>query len=231
MVEVFEKKEKKILSIDEKLADLEQKVWPLTDDGKKENKKQTESPCPFPQHKGYAELWKKLTSDQQKEMEKNIKVTADNKIEIVEMKKKFSVLIAEPNGKDIVDGSLKDKYGNTGIKWVIYLTGKTAEKTCKEQNKKLFNDVDAAEQFINFFPWESIEAKMFNFVQLFGLEKSGYWHPDYKMWVKVGSSGYVRLSRVFQDDFVYTVGWNSAHASMLRDSQKFPSFFVAYEDL
>jgi len=35
---------------------------------------------------------------------------------------------------------------------VTYLTGKAAEKACKEQNKKLLNDRTEVEEFINYFP-------------------------------------------------------------------------------
>jgi len=68
-----------------------------------------EKACPFPQHKGYAELWKSLTPEQQKEMKENIKITADGKVEIIKMKKKFSQLTAQHNGKDIFDGSHVDQ--------------------------------------------------------------------------------------------------------------------------
>jgi hypothetical protein len=65
--------------------------------------------CPFAQHKGYAELWKSLTPDQQKGMKENIKITADGKVEMIKMKKKFSQLTAQHNGKDIFDGSHVDQ--------------------------------------------------------------------------------------------------------------------------
>jgi hypothetical protein len=48
-------------------------------------------------------------------MKKNIKVTADGKIEIIKMKKKFSMLTAEHNGKDIFKGENEDSYGKKGI--------------------------------------------------------------------------------------------------------------------
>ncbi len=70
-----------------------------------------EKACPFPQHKGYAELWKKLKDkpEEQKQMKENIRISDDGKIEI--MKKKFSVLTAEHNGKDIFKGEHEDQYG------------------------------------------------------------------------------------------------------------------------
>ena len=62
-----------------------------------------EKACPFPQHEGYAKLWKKLKEkpEMQKQMKENIKISADGKIEMIKMKKKFSILQAEHDGKHI----------------------------------------------------------------------------------------------------------------------------------
>lgn len=59
--------------------------------------------CPFPQHEGYVKLWKKLKDnpEQQKYMKENIRISVDGKIEMIKMKKKFSILTAEYNGEDI----------------------------------------------------------------------------------------------------------------------------------
>lgn len=186
--------------------------------------------CPFAQHKWYAELWKLLTPDQQKEMKENIKITADGKVEMIKMKKKFSQLTAQHNGKDIFDGSHVDQNWNTGIKGVTYLTGKAAEKEVKNQWKKLLKDRPEIEQIINFFPGENIKEKIFNFVKLFGLEKAGCWDPDSKGWHGVGSVGYVEMSSVDGDDGVYGIGWNGGGAGIGRDGQRFPSPFLAFED-
>ena len=77
---------------------------------------------------------------------------------------------------------------------MTYLTGRAAEKACKEQNKKLLNDKAEVEQFISFFPGESTKEKIFNFVNLFGLEKAGCWSPHNRDWFSVGSVGYAKLS-------------------------------------
>jgi|GEM_PF-1427696 len=72
-----------------------------------------EKACPFPQHEGYAKLWKNLKDkpEQQKYMKENIRISADGKIEMIKMKKKFSILTAEHNGKDIFKGEHEDQYG------------------------------------------------------------------------------------------------------------------------
>lgn len=113
---------------------------------------------------------------------------------------------------------------------MTYLTGRAAEKVCKEQNKKLLNDRAEVEQFISYFPGEFTKEKILNFVNLFGLEKAGYWFPDSKEWDNVGSVGYARLSRVNGNDNVYEVRWINGNAIMIRHSQGFPSPFVACED-
>ncbi len=189
-----------------------------------------EKACPFPQHKGYAELWKTLTPDQQKEMKENIKITADWKVEMIKMKKKFSQLTAQHNGKDIFDGSHVDQNWNTGAKGVTYLAGKAAEKEAKNQGKKLLKDRSEVEQFINFFPGENTKERIFNFVKLFGLEKAGCWFPHDETWDTVGSVGYVSMSSVNEDVYVYELRWYDANATMTRSYQLFPSPFLVFED-
>ncbi len=186
--------------------------------------------CPFPNHEGYSKVRATLTPDQQKEMKENIRITTDGKIEIIKMKKKFSMLTAQHNGKDIFDGSHTDKNSNTWIKGVTYLTGRAAEKEIENQGKKLLKDRTEVEQFINFFPGEDAKEKIFNFVKLFGLEKAGYWHPNDKKWNRVGSIGYVSLSKVTDYDNVYEMTWHYGNPNIDRYSQKFPLPFLASED-
>jgi len=201
-------------------------------DKKKLTQTPVEKACPFPQHNGYAKLWKQLKNkpEQQKELKENIRISADGKIEMIKMKKKFSMLTAQHNGKDVFDGSHEDQYGKKGISWMTYLTGKAAEKACEKQNKKLLNDRVEVEEFISYFPWESTKEKIFNFVNLFGLEKAGYWDPYGKLWYDVGDVGYARLSRVDVHDDVCGVKWNNGSANIFRSIQLFPSLFVACED-
>lgn len=113
---------------------------------------------------------------------------------------------------------------------MTYLTGRAAEKVCKEQNKKLLDDRAEVEQFISYFPGENTKEKIFNFINLFGLEKAGYWTPSNKLWSNVGSVGYALLSSVNEIDSVYGARWIDDHANLDRDYQEFPSPFVACED-
>jgi len=191
-----------------------------------------EKACPFPQHKGYADLWKKLKDkpEMQKEMKANIKVSADGKIEMIKMKKKFSILTAEHNGKNIFKWEHEDQYGKKWIAWVTYLTGRAAEQECDKQKKNLLKDRAEVEEFIGYFPGESTKEKIFNFVQLFGLEKAGYWDPFDKIWSYVGSVGCALLSRVGEGVHVYGVLWSDDGAYIYSYFQRFPSPFVACED-
>ena len=207
----------------EKMISLKEKLY--TEKEKKES-----NLCPFANHKGYADLWKKLSPEWQKQMKENFRISADGKIESIKMKKKFSMLTAQHNGKDIFDGSHKDQYGKKWIAWVTYLTGRAAEQECDKQKKNLLKDKAEVEQFISYFPGENEEEKCRNFVQLFGLEKAGYWDPNYKRWSSVSSVGYARLSGVGEDDDVCEVRWDDGNARMSRIDQEFPSPFVACED-
>ena len=113
---------------------------------------------------------------------------------------------------------------------MTYLTGRAAEQECDKQKKNLLKDKAEVEQFISYFPGENEEEKCRNFVQLFGLEKAGYWDPSNEGWGNVGSVGCAKLSRVSGNDGVYGVGWSDDDANIDRYGQKFPSPFVACED-
>ena len=113
---------------------------------------------------------------------------------------------------------------------MTYLTGRAAEQECDKQKKNLLKDKAEVEQFISYFPGENEEEKCRNFVQLFGLEKAGYWNSINKRWLNVGSVGCAKLSRVNENDNVYEVIWNTDLADINRDNQEFPSPFVACED-
>lgn len=162
----------------------------------------------------------------------NFKINADGKIEVIKMHKKFSILQADHNGEDILKWEHKDKDGNTGIKWVTYLTGRAAEKECKKQNKKLLKDKAEVQEFISFLPWDSIKEKINNFVSFFNLEKVGYWDSNKKKWGNVDSVGYVKLSEVeWDNDGMFGLRWGSAADDCIsRDGQEFASLFFAYED-
>ena len=113
------------------------------------------------------------------------------------------------------------------------MTDRAAEKACKEQNKKLLNDKAEVKQFISYFPGENEKERLFNFVNLFGLEKTGYWYPYSKKWTDVGSVSCAkvsRLSRVFGYGRVYGEEWYDTSAGMDRNGQSYPSPFVACED-
>lgn len=186
--------------------------------------------CPFPKHKWYVDVWNTLTPEQKKDMKDNIRITTDGKIEIIKMKKKFSPLTAKPNGDDIFDGSHIDKWGNTGIKGVTYLTGEAAERQVKRQWKKLLKDLSEVEQFVSFFPGENTKEKIFNFVRLFGLEKAGYWDPDDKEWSDVNvSGGCVALSYINENYDVYEIQYYTNTANVNRYNRAFPCPFLAFE--
>lgn len=198
--------------------------------------------CPFPSHKGYSSLWKTLTPYQQKQMRDDIRVTADGSIEMIDMKKKFSMLTSDHDGEYIMptayhdgeyifDGSHIDKNLQTWVKWVTYLTCRAAEKEASNQGKKLLKDKSEVEQFISFFPGENTKEKIFNFVTLFGLEKAGCWNPYTNKWDDISSVGYVKLSGLNWIDNVYGVKWSTDRAEVSRYGHRNASPFLAYESL
>ena len=179
-------------------------------------------------NKGYNEVRKKLSPEWQKQMRDNIRIGVDGKIEIIKMKKRFSILTSEDNGNDVVHGEIEDEYKKTGIKWVTYLTGKAAENASKEQKKKLLKDEAEIQEFINYFPWETMKEKIDSFVQLFGLEKAGSWDPNLQEWMNVGSVGYVGLSS--STNVIHGMHWVNDYAFPAMRAPEFPIPWVAYED-
>ena len=165
-------------------------------------------------------------------MRKNIKISTDGKIEMIKMRKKFSILQAKHNGRHIFDGSYRDKQGNTGIKGITYMTGRAAERECAKQGKKLLDGKPEVNQFINFFPGENMREKVFSFIKLFELGKSGYLNAYDKEWSDdVGSMGYAALSKVDVLGNVYETKWSDDNTFMDRGNQRCPSPFVACEDI
>lgn len=139
--------------------------------------------CPFPNHRGYLRVRKTLTPKEQKEMKENIKITDDGKIEIIKMHKKFSILSTEPDGRRILNGDYRDRKWCTWLDWVTYLDWKIAERICREQWKKLLENEEVAEIFIDTFPWKDMKSKIINFFQLFGLRWSNCWHDGFYHWI------------------------------------------------
>ena len=68
--------------------------------------------CPYPDHPGYMAVRDTLAPEAQMRMAETVRITADQKVEIVPLHKKFSLLSAEHNGIDIFSGDVNDKKGN-----------------------------------------------------------------------------------------------------------------------
>ena len=166
------------------------------------------STSPFPNHSGYTKVRNTLNPEMQKEMQRNIKISTDGKIEIIPMGKKFSLLTARADNKDVLDGDFR--YYNTikgflwyhakmlqanitlkqwyepnrnansymGKKELKYFNISGAERVCKKQEKHLLKNKSEVEQFINFFPGETKKEKIFNLIQIFGLTTSGNWYKE-----------------------------------------------------
>lgn len=142
----------------------------------------------------YVSVWMSLSPLQKNEMEKNIKITEDGKIEIIKMHKKFSILEAKPNKKDSIPWDFTDSTNDRGVNGVRYLTRAAALRTCKENNKHLLSGPKEVNTFINYFPWKSYEEKMRNMVKIFDLKLSGAFDPlgEERDWVD--EVGYITIS-------------------------------------
>lgn len=111
---------------------------------------------PFPEHEWYTKVWNGLSPELQKEMAKNIRITPNGGVEVVEMGKVFYIVAKRE----------KDKVNNTDT----YFTGQTVKKGAKKQNKEILHSVNDRAVFINSFPGESKEEKMRNIITLFDIK-------------------------------------------------------------
>lgn len=186
---------------------------------------------PFPQYKRYTELLNKLTPDRQREMKENIIISADGKIEIIKMKKKFSILTAEHNGIDVFKGEYEDRIGRTATKWVIYFTPEAAERECKLQNKKLLKNQSELEMFINFFPGKNEQERMENFRKLFDLRYTGWRDVDNDMWNAMSLWEVGSLTLAKEGNTIYGMGYDFGGCHMGQGGQWNTAVqYMAYED-
>ncbi len=149
-----------------------------------------EKKCPFPNHVWYSQVWEKLIPQERKRMRENIRIANDGKIEIIKMKKKFSLLTAEPNHNDLLSWDYVDKNWNTGIKWLAFFDFFSVKKECEKQNKKILES-DTPINLIDFFPWKNTEEKIHNLAILFNLKTTWYLNNITNEWVWVDNWGSV----------------------------------------
>lgn len=84
--------------------------------------------------------------------------------ELIVSNKKFKLLTAEPNWKDIL-------YNEET--WYTYFTWYAAERECKKQWLSLFKNIKEVEEFIDAFEWETEQEKILDIVNKMWLKKLG----------------------------------------------------------
>lgn len=109
--------------------------------------------CPYPNHSWYKLAWENAWVDWRIWLKENIRVTDDNKIEIIKAKKKISLLVSNPNNKDIFDGSYVDEKWNTGRPWLLYFTPEAALRETEKQGKKIFRTEAELKTFLEQTWW------------------------------------------------------------------------------
>ena len=124
----------------------------------------------------------------------------DGSILCIPMNKKFSLLTAKHNGKNVFDGSYKDKNGNTWIKWVTYLTGEAAKREIIKQHKKLLKNETEVQEFLEYFSGKDTKEKIFSFVQMFDLGKLWFLSSEDKCWMIPWSISYITVQKLFQSN-------------------------------
>jgi len=98
---------------------------------------------------GYSALYEQYGKDERyKEFFSKLKIEGND---IIIDHKKFALLTAEHDGKDIFSGDF-EKNGQKGIPGLTYMTGKAEMEQAKKQKKKLFKTGEEVGAFINQFP-------------------------------------------------------------------------------
>jgi hypothetical protein len=110
------------------------------------------------------------------------------------------------------------------------------KRVCREQNKKLLKSKTEVELFINMFPGETINDKIWNFIVLFNLKDafSAYYEKDGMCWSY--SLGNQRFSEIDENNYVYGVYWenNCGHsfdAMINGHNENICAPYIVHEDI
>lgn len=168
------------------------------------------TPSPFPNHAWYTKLRNRISSEQKKILQENVRITEDDKVEVIKMGEKYSILHKDGTGiirNTWVDGidkyrqghtiqwEYKDCEGKTGIDWLSYFDAEAAEETihvlpntrCPSGEKKFH-------RLLNYLPGDTDEEKIKSLVDLLELSYTGTYIAEKNKWIQVGIMWYLRVS-------------------------------------
>ncbi len=155
---------------------------------------------------------KKYPDGLNKEKVDKIKITTDGKVEM--MGRKFFVLQPKDEKEDIKNGIVR----GDASRWMgdqRYFTAKAAmQEVDDKQGRKLFDTKEDVEAFIENFPGDTLEERIYSFASLFfgnessGLPKQiGSWNPNVLTNKRSYHYNSVTLSRTDQYGRPFGVGW------------------------
>ncbi len=168
------------------------------------------TPSPFPAHAWYTNLWKRLSPEEQKKLHDNVRITNDNKIEMIKMGEIYSLLhkpwtdIIPNEGNEYIDPfkegitvqwNHKDHEWKTWIPWISYFDELSASETIHLTHPCYVAwSEQKIHRVLNNLPWATQEEKILNLIELLELPYTWGFIDDEDMWIQVGIVGYLRVA-------------------------------------
>ncbi len=187
--------------------------------------------CPYPDHLGYVQVWSTLSYEEKKHMVEKFRF-ATNSLGVpglqfsfalngVEKKRIIAPLCPDHDGENVIHGSTT----NGGKDGIVYITPSYASQYAKDCWLYHFSyslSLDECKELVSLFPWRMWEDKIKSFTLLIFWSEwenttipllTGYWHPHFQQFRRVGEYGYVTVS----DTYVW---WKSTSFNTLKWSHK-----------
>ncbi len=191
--------------------------------------------CPYPNHAWYTKLRNKLSPTQQEFLKKNIRITDDGKIEIIKMKRKYSLMTPNPTiTEGVYDGNHTDRANTSWMGWINYFDPVGAMRTVwrygHEWTSYIMQSKDEINQLLACLPGANEDEKLLALSMLLDMPKAWSLHHNNE-WIHVWVTGYVRISKVFSGhpEYSFRLFFNDDHAGMDFTRDVYASPTLIYE--
>ena len=176
--------------------------------------------CPYPNHAWYTKLRNKLSPTQQEFLKRNVRGTDSDKIEIIKMKRNYSLMTANPTiTEGVYDGSHTDRANNSWIAWVTYFDPTRAMRTVWHHGHAwtsyIMESKHEIDELLGCLPGNNEDEKLLALSILLDIPKTWSFIHNHE-WIHVWVTGYVRISRVFSGhpEYSFRMFFNDDHAGM-----------------
>lgn len=179
-------------------------------------------PSPFPNHAWYTKLWNRISPEEQKFLFKNVYITDDEKLGIIKMGEKYSILHKTWTGIirntwvewidpyrqwHTIQWDYTDNKGNRWIKWFSYFDGLAAcETTQLTPEIRLLSGEKKFRRLLSYLPWTTDEERIWSLVDLLELPYTWTYIASDDLRIQVNIMGYLRVSAPQRSE----TSWDSA---------------------